>query len=129
MSSRVSYWQLAVPLSFGGKPGLVDALKITSIDAMRMDGATITYEEAWTLKEDPANPDLVTSVLAPPGSGSRRAELSGPVFIQAASKKLSEAQAEIGDIEIAAYLMASFYMQLGASRPEYAGQLIVQDTE
>lgn len=128
MNSRVSYWQLAVPLSFGGKPGLLDALKITSIDALRMDGATITYEEAWTLKEDPANPDLVTSVLAPPGSGSKRAQLSGPVFIQAASKKLSEAQTEMGDIEIAAYLMASFYMQLGASKPEHAGVLVIQDT-
>ena len=94
MSSKVNYWKLDAPLSFGGKSAILDALRITSIDQMSLTGATITYEEAWTLREDPMNRDLVTSVIAPPGSGSRLVRISGATFDLYAGKLLGDIATE-----------------------------------
>lgn len=122
MSSKVNFWKLTTPLPFAGKPGLIDALRITSINEMNLLGVTITYEEGWMLKEDPANPALITSVLAPPGSGSKALRLTGSIY-QAEINKMPDP-----GLTRAQDLLKNFYAQLGASRPEYAGTLVVADT-
>ena len=121
MPSRLNFWKLNTPLPFAGKPGLIDALRITSIDQMNLLGVTITYEEGWMLKEDPANPSLVTSVLAPPGSGSKALRLTGSAYQAEISKMPDPGLTRAQD------LLKNFYAQLGASKPEYAGSLVVQD--
>lgn len=122
MSSKVTYWQLSAPLPFAGKPGLIDALRITSITDMTLMGATIVYEEAWTLKEDASKPDLVTTVLAPPGSGSKHLVLFGAAYRSEAAKLPEPGLTREQD------LLKNFYLSLAASRPEYAGTLVVADT-
>ena len=118
-NSKIYFWKLTLPLPFAGKPGLIDALRITSINDMSLNGATIVYEEGWMLKEDPLKPNVVTSVLAPPGSGSKSLRLSGDLYTIEASKKPDLGLTRIQD------LVKSFYEQLGKSKPEYAGVLVI----
>ena len=125
MSSHITYWKLDKPLGFGGKPNMLDAVQILPDGAQVGTGRiTISYVEGWTQSDDL---DIVTAIFVPPGTGIKTFTWSGPGFISEKKKLLTEAAALKPTADLESYMLTMFYEKLGASKPEYAGTLVVQD--
>lgn len=125
MASKITYWKLTTPKSFGSKPALLDAVQILDNEVKIGTGkVTISYVEGWTVPDELG---VITSIFVPPGTGVKIYEWTGADYVAEKKKLLSVVGVTNPAVDFEAYLMSLFYAKLGASKPEYAGSLVVQD--
>lgn len=118
MTSKVTFWRLTTPLPFGGKPNMLDGLKILDNEVkIGTGGVLIMYTEGWMIKDDLGN---VTDFFTP-----KSWHWTGSDF------KIEKSRPLVADptATMESYLIGLFYAKLGESKPEYAGALVVQDTQ
>ena len=121
-TSQITYWKLTQALPFEGKVGLLDALSIVCLNNLTTFNVTVVYEEGWGIKDASGN---VTDFKAV--GGRKDWNWSGATFITEKGKKIADLTAVNPNATRETDLMPLFYTHLGASRPEYAGSLIVRD--
>ena len=117
MSSKVTYWKLSNPQPFKGIPHLIGALQILRIDHMTRSDASIVYIEGHIAMDFGGVVSEITNL-------SHIVQ----VWRWADEHYAIETHAQaIAGVSREHDWLDLFYRYLGASKPEYAGTLVLAD--
>lgn len=126
MKSKITFWKFDVNLPFRSKPRMLDGLRIVRIDNLNLYDCTVVYEEIWTITSETVTPfggeETIESFENPTGELKTWRWNDGSYAIEAA------VQSQTG-LTRQQDLLGLFYKKLAASRPEYAGQLVLATTK